>query len=464
MCSSDLDDIPKEVLEQETVSDMLSALGDPYTEYFTPEEYKAFMASMSDTSLVGIGVVFSRTGLLIDENGLAIDQILEGSPAAKGGLEVGDCLLAIDGYSLIGLDLDTAAAYIRGEEGSQVTVTYRRNNVTRDTVLTRATVVVAATTTQLIDGHIGYISCTTFGDETAGHFRDGIETYGDQVDTWIVDLRSNLGGSAEAATECAGYFTGPGYMSILRDGSDQYSAYSHSDSALTLYPVIVLVDPYSASASEIFASTIQSYRAGIVVGTRTYGKGVAQIVVDQNYMPDYFPDGDAIKITAYRFYSPNGNTTDQIGVLPELLVDNELSAAVSLLLNSAQNRESKANTLRVDFSWRWYVDLDLAVSEPYQDAFLALLNALPDGTKLYRSDSIHSEADWTPVTKEELAQEYSLSISGTGFSDSEDSTYAHAISVLKTYGLLNGLKMAPLLPVKPFAAMSFARFLPPPST
>ena len=78
-----IDDIPKEVLEQETVSDMLSALGDPYTEYFTPEEYKAFMASMSDTSLVGIGVVFSRTGLLIDENGLAIDQILEGSPAAK---------------------------------------------------------------------------------------------------------------------------------------------------------------------------------------------------------------------------------------------------------------------------------------------------------------------------------------------------------------------------------------------
>ena len=93
-------------------------------------------------------------------------------------------------------------------------------------------------------------------------------------------------------------------MSILRDGSDQYSAYSHSDSALTLYPVIVLVDPYSASASEIIASTIQSYRAGIVVGTRTYGKGVAQIVVDQNYMPDYFPDGDAIKITAYRFILP----------------------------------------------------------------------------------------------------------------------------------------------------------------
>lgn len=440
-----IDEVPVDVYEQTDVKSMIAALGDPYTEYFTPEEYQAFVDSMSDTRLVGIGVVFPRTGLPIDDLGLVIEQVLEDSPAAQVGLMPGDSILSVDDHSLIGLDLDSAVAYIRGEEGSQVTLTYRRDGEIRNAVLTRSTVVVAATTTQLIDDHIGYIRCTTFGDETADHFRDGIETYGSQVDVWIVDLRSNLGGSTDAATECAGYFTGPGYMSILRDSADQYSAYTHKDSPLTLYPVIVLVDPYSASASEIFASAIQSHRAGIVVGTRTYGKGVAQIVLDQSYMPDYFPDGDAIKITAYRFYSPNNNTTDQIGVIPNLLTDNDLTFAVAQLLASDPNSRSESGTLRVDLSWRWYIDLALAADETYRDAFRALLNAIPDGTGLYLKGE--DPSDWDPVTKEALDQAYQLSLSGTEFSDLENGTYTHAVSMLKTYGLVNGFEDGSFAPL-----------------
>lgn len=441
-----IDEIPPEVLEQTDVKRMVDALGDPYTEYFTAEEYQAFVASMSDSSLVGIGVVFTRTGLPIDETGLAIDQVLEDSPASRVGLMAGDCILSVDGNSLVGLDLDTAVTYIRGEEGTQLTITYLRDGTPQEAVLTRATVVVAATTTQLIDGHIGYISCTTFGEETAGHFRDGIETYGDQVDVWIVDLRSNLGGSAEAATTCAGYFTGSGYMSILRDGAGQYTAYSYKDSSLTLYPVIVLVDPYSASASEIFASAIQSYRAGIVVGDRTYGKGVAQVVLDQSYLPEYFPDGDAIKITAYRFYSPSGNTTDQIGVLPNVLTDDEYSAAAALLLASDPNDRSEAGTLRVDLSWRWYIDLALAADEAYQDAFRALLEAIPEGTGLYLREA--GQTDPVPVTRDDLCQAYGLTLGRQEFSDLDQATYTHAINVLQTYRLLNGYEDGTVAPLK----------------
>lgn len=440
-----IDEIPQEVFEQTDVKSMVSALGDPYTEYFTPEEYQAFMASMSDSRLVGIGVVFTRTGALIGETGLAIDQVLADSPASRGGLLAGDCILSVDGHSLVGLDLDSAAEYIRGEEGSQVTITYLREGTVQKAVLTRSTVVVAATTTQLIDDHIGYINCTTFGDETADHFRDGIETYGDQVDVWIVDLRSNLGGSAEAATECAGYFSGAGYMSILRDGADQYSAYAHQESPLTLFPVIVLVDQYSASASEIFASAIQSHRAGIVVGTRTFGKGVAQVVIDQNYLPDYFQDGDAIKITAYRFYSPDGNTTDQIGVLPNLLTDDEYSSAVALLLASDPDGMSESGTLRVDLSWRWYIDLGLATDETYHDAFEVMLDALPDGTSLYLKGS--DLTDWTPITKEKLAETYGLTLAHTDFSDLSESSFPHAIRVLQTYALLNGFEDGTVAPL-----------------
>lgn len=428
-----IDEIPPAVLEAETVKDMVAALGDPYTEYFTPEEYAAFLSSMSDSSLVGIGVVFSRSSGPIGPEGLMIEQVLENSPASRGGLKAGDRILSVDGHTLEPVDLDTAAEWIRGEEGTTVTITYIRDGEHYSADLVRATVVVAATTTQLLDGHIGYISCSTFGNETAGHFKDGIETYGEQADLWIVDLRSNLGGSAEAATECAGYFAGKGYMSILRDSSDAYSAYYHEEDPLTLYPVIVLVDQYSASASEIFASAIQSYRSGIVIGTRTYGKGVAQIVADQNSMPDYFPDGDAIKITSYRFFSPNRNTTDQIGVLPHILLAPE-DVGAALLLRSSPAPDATA-TLRIDLSWRWYVDLDSALTEENQSSLLALLMALPYGTKLYLSNDTSVE---NPVTVAELCEFYSLPYLSSVFSDSADSMFPDALNILKTYDILKG--------------------------
>ena len=428
-----IDEVPSAALEAATVKDMVAALGDPYTEYFTPEEYEIFLASMSDSKLVGIGVVFSRRGDLIGPDGLLIEQVLEDSPASRGGLMTGDRIISVDGNLLDEVDLDTATSWIRGEEGSSVSITYRREGDTHTVELVRSLVVVAATTTQLLDGHIGYINCTTFGTETAGHFREGLETYGDQADLWVVDLRSNLGGSAEAATECAGYFTGRGYMSILRDGSNTYSAYYHEEDPLTIYPVIVLVDQHSASASEIFASAIQSYRSGIVVGTRTYGKGVAQIVADQDSMPEYFPDGDAIKITSYRFFSPNGNTTDQIGVLPHILLSPE-DIGAALLLRSSPKSQAKA-TLRIDLSWRWYVDLDSALSAENKPLFQALIHALPQNTKLHLKNDDFSEV---PITAREFCEIYELPYQASDFKDVSDSLYPDILSILKTYDMLRG--------------------------
>lgn len=430
-----IDEVPAEALEKDTIQEMVSALGDPYTQYYTAEEYQLFLDSMSDSSLVGIGVVLTQTGLPVAENGLPIDQILENSPAATGGLMVGDLILAVDGQSIIGMDLESVTSRIRGEEGSTVTITYERNGEIQDVSLTRATVVVAATTSELIDGHIGYIQCTTFGNETAQHFREGLETYADQANVWIVDLRSNLGGSAVAATECAGYFTGPGYMSILRDGSDHYSAYTHTDEARTIFPVIVLVDEKSASASEIFASTIQSQKAGIVVGTRTYGKGVAQIVGDQENYPDYFPDGDALKITAYRFYTPNGNTTDQVGVIPDLVVDDEFTLPIARLLASDPDETALGGTLRLHRTWRWTIDLAYATQEENLSTLEALLNVLPYDEVLYFKEN--SASDWATITCDVLAQGYGLELTHTDVSELENEDYAHILSAFEAYGLMD---------------------------
>lgn len=433
-----IDEVPPSALEQPTIKEMVAALGDPYTEYFTPEEYVEFVNSMSDTSLVGIGVVYTRSGdNIITSTGLVLEQVLPDSPAARGGLMAGDAIIAVDEKSTIGEDIDVVTSWIRGEEDTPVSVTYRRGDEETTVVLTRATVTMPATTTELLDGHIGYISCTTFGEETVGHFKDGIEAYQDQADLWIVDLRSNLGGATDAATTAASLFTGTGwYMSILRDGSGSYSAYYATEEAMTLHPVIVLVDPYSASSSEIFAAAIQSTASGIVLGSRTFGKGVAQIVMDKDYLPEYFPDGDAIKITTFRFYSPIGNTTDQVGVLPDLLIDPEYTAAVASLFRSNPPADT-SNALRVDLTWRWYIDLDMATSEEYIDAFQVLLNSLPLQTKLYREGEALSQ--WTATSVKALCQEYRLEYLPPLFEDHEDSQYPDALSILKTYGLVHGM-------------------------
>ncbi|MFQ7853946.1 MAG: S41 family peptidase [Flavonifractor plautii] len=115
--------------------------------------------------------------------------------------------------------------------------------------------------------------------------------------------RGNGGGEVDAAMGAAGCFTGSGVLAYLKDSTGAYGAYGSNDDARTLSPVIVLTDGETASASELFASDIRDTNTGILVGGRTFGKGVAQTVLDQRALPDYFPDGDAIKITSYRFYA-----------------------------------------------------------------------------------------------------------------------------------------------------------------
>ncbi|MFR1051514.1 MAG: S41 family peptidase [Lachnospirales bacterium] len=425
-----VDSVPEAVLNQPSISDMIEALGDPYTQYFTPEEYQRFNASMSDASLVGIGVVFTVT-----EEGLLLDRVLDASPALEAGLRGGDLILQVDGHSVLGQDSNTVTGWIQGKEGTQVKLVYRRDGQEATAVLTRKMIVIPATTTELLDGHIGYIRCTTFGNETVGHFREGITAYKDQATAWIVDLRSNTGGVTEAATEAAGLFTGVGEMAYLRDGEGEYGAYYHKEEGLTLYPVIVLVDSYTASASEIFASAIRDRGAGIVVGTRTFGKGVAQSVLDEDSMPDFFADGDAIKITSHRFYSPAGNTTDQVGVIPNLLVDPSYTADIAYLLAGADPKGNNQNTLRLDLDWQWYIDLSTAAGTDYRDAFQALLNAVPDNKDLWLSNG---SGGWTRSSASAVAQRVGLTYQAPVFPDQEDSDYLTPLSVLKTYGLISG--------------------------
>lgn len=427
-----VDEIPDQVLNQPTVEDIVLALGDPYTQYMTAEEYSEFTASMQDEVVVGIGV-----SLMADEAGLRAAGVFSGSSAAEAGLQAGDIITAVDGKSTAGEIIDMAAGWIRGEEGTQVTVTVLHADGTeQDYTLTRKRVVIPATTSEEVDDHICYIVCDTFGSETLGHFQEAMDTYADGTDHWIVDLRGNPGGDVAAASNSLGLFLGQGPMVYLRDGQGSYSAYFSFQDSQTMYPVMILTSPWTASASEIFSSALRDMGDGLLIGSRTFGKGVAQVVLDQDAIPDYFEDGSAIKITAYRYFSPNGNTADQIGVIPHLLVPYEDAANVAYLLCAETPASDNLGMLRIHLgSWRWYLDLDQAAEEENRTAMRELLEALPPEAELFRG---RGGTNWSEITAAEIADSLGLDFTPRTFADAAGSGYQTEINTLKTYDMVKG--------------------------
>lgn len=426
-----IDEVPQSVLDQETVRQMVEALGDPYTQYFTAEEYSQFNSSMEDTGLVGIGL-----SMLTLPEGLLIQRAYAGAPAAEGGLRAGDLIIAVDGKSVTGDNLLVAASWLQGKEGTQVKVTYLRDGVEHTVTLTRRAVVIPATYTELVDGHIGYIDCNTFGTDTLTHFLEGLETYGSQADHWLVDLQGNGGGMIDAAASTSACFTGNDLTCYFRDKEKRISPFGIQQEQQTTAPVIVLTDENTASASELFAAAIRDNNAGLVVGSRTYGKGVAQSVFDQQSLPDYFPDGDALKITVYRLYSSVGTTTNTIGVFPHLLVNSALASDVAMLLSGTSPQDT-GNTVRIDFGWKWYIDLDAALSETGRPTFTALLEALPETAAVLEGTG--GADGWADTTPAALAEKYGLTgYTPRTFSDIADSPYRQAIQLLATYEVLQG--------------------------
>ncbi|MBM6869072.1 S41 family peptidase [Pseudoflavonifractor phocaeensis] len=420
-----IDDVSQEVLAQPTIDAMLSALGDRYTTYFTADEYAAFLASMEDVQLTGIGVKMQAS-----ENGPVVVEVLAGSPALEAGLQAGDLITAVDGVSTAGLEMGAVSALIQGQEGTQVTITYLRDGVSAACTLTRSSILVAATSAQLLEDHVGLLTCTTFGHDTYAHFTEALDQF-PQADRWIVDLRDNGGGLTQAALDTLSVFTGGGIKCYFMDGSAQLSALEAKREQISSAPLIVLTDGGTASASEIFSAGIRDLKAGLVIGGRTYGKGVAQSVLDQYTNPELF-DGDAMKITTVRFYTASGSTTDTVGVIPHLLVSPDLAQEVALLLSAAPPSGGTAGYYRLDLNGSWYISQKAALAQP--EVFAQLLAAIPPTAALWQG----SGDGWNSVQPQQAAADHSIPFQSRLFSDVEGSPYAQSIQRLAVYGVVLG--------------------------
>lgn len=427
-----VDGVPPKVLELDSLDAILEAIGDPYTFYMTPEQYDAFNKSVNGQTVVGIGATVETAY----DGGYRIMSVLPNSPALEAGIRPGDILTAVDSVP-VSPDVDPRIP-VTGQEGTVVTLTINRNGQTLEFTLTRRAVLIPIVTYEQRDS-AGYIDCISFGSSTAETILEAIEAMDDGVSVWIMDLRSNPGGDSGSTAASASLFTGGGIMLYFRDGAGNYNfTYTlPSFPDMTDKPVIVLTSGHSASGSELFAGDIRTYTAGITLGQRTFGKGTAQIVLDERNC-EYMEGGEAMKITAYRFFSPDGATNHITGVLPTLLISPENAEAAAMLLTCAASPYPE-NHLKIDIAGQtFYINVNKAIEEENRPAFTELLEALPLSARvLYSTGKSWDRCE--PVSPDALARDLGLTdFSPRTFSDTEDSEFAREIDTLAIYRILKG--------------------------
>lgn len=420
-----IDEIPEEILALPTIEEITNALGDPYTYYMTAEQYAAFQSDMGDTNVVGIGVMVEKTG-----DGLLVSGIAPDAPAERAELQVGDLIVAADGTTIQEAGSpDALAALITGEAGTDVTITILREGRELELTLTREAVVFPTVTGQVVDDHIGWLSCSSFGETSGSYFEEYITAEDEAADRWVVDLRSNPGGSATAVIQAVGYVLGNYDVAYVVDRQGSLSVWRPNPfpveiPGLIQEPLVVLVDGNSASASELFAAAMRDYGYGLIIGTRTFGKGIAQNVFELS-------DGSAFKITTNRYYSPNYVTPDRSGVLPHLVVDANLADEVARLLCGTAEEQASEDVLVLQLAGQtWYVHREEAVSEAYAPAFAELLSAIAPNTPM--------TLDGKAVTPAEVSEAWGVDYVSRWFGDVADSLYGDEINTLASLGVLLG--------------------------
>lgn len=317
---------------------MMNGLGDPYTVYYTKEEYKALNED-TEGKYSGIGAVVSQNS---NTKIITIVKIFDNSPANDAGLQVGDIIDKIDGEEVAGTDMDILVkTKIRGEEGTSFKMTVLRGDERKEVELDliRRSIEVETVAGKMLDNNIGYIAVSQFDAVTSEQFKSNIESLQSQGMTkLIVDLRGNPGGLLDQVVDMLDYILPDGLVLYTEDKYGKREEYYSDGSHELKIPMVVLVNENSASASEVFTATFRDFEWGTVVGKTTFGKGIVQ-----NVLP--LGDGTAVKITTQHYYPPSGYDLHKVGIKPDLEVDlnegakigtdsdNQLSAAIDILKN-----------------------------------------------------------------------------------------------------------------------------------
>lgn len=305
-------EINDEELIEGAVKGYVDALGDPYTTYYTKKEMKTIMEE-TNGNFVGIGVYMTKD---LEKNAILIIKPIENSPAEKAGILPGDLITKVDDVEYTGDKLEEASNKIRGEEGTKVKLEIYRNGETKTFELTRTKVVVSHVTTKVLNNDIGYIAISDFEGECASEFETKYKQLEKQgIKKLIIDIRNNGGGIVDEALKIVNMLVDKdSTLLITKDKSDKEEVTKATEKPIINIPTVVLVNEYSASASEILAGALKDNGKATLVGTKTYGKGIIQEL-------HQLSDGSGLKITVSEYYTPNHNAIHKIGITPDVEVD-----------------------------------------------------------------------------------------------------------------------------------------------
>ncbi|MDN5277311.1 MAG: carboxyl-terminal processing protease [Clostridiales bacterium] len=293
------------------IKGMTAALGDPYTTYFTAEEYKEFIVQ-TQGSYAGVGLMVT-----VDEkdNLITVVRAFKDSPAAKAGIQQGDKIIKVEDLEVTGSELDKAVSMMKGEPGTKVNITILRDGQPLNFTLERAVIEIPDMEYRMIGDGIGYIWLYQFDENSPKNFKSAVEELkGQGMKGLVLDLRGNPGGLLQACTEIADMLLPEGLIVYSENRQGRGEKY-YSDKEYLGIPLVVLVNEYSASASEVLSGAIQDYGVGTIIGKTTFGKGLVQ------GLRGPFRDGSALKITVAKYFTPKGRDIHQKGVVPDIEVD-----------------------------------------------------------------------------------------------------------------------------------------------
>lgn len=312
------------------IREMLKKLGDPYTRFMDPEEFKNMQVETSG-ELTGVGIQLAQDE---ETKKLVVIAPIEDTPAFKAGVLAKDVITKIDGKSTQGMDVNDAVKLIRGQEGTSVTLTIERGKKDIDYQLTRAKIEihpVRYNAQNTPTGKIGYIRLNQFSANAPEEMRNAIkELEKQQVTGYVLDLRSNPGGLLYASVQIAQMWINEGGIVSTVDRQGETDRQQANNRALTDKPLVVLVDGGSASASEILSGALQDDKRATLVGTKTFGKGLVQSVRGLG-------DGSGLAVTIAKYLTPNGRDINKHGIDPDVVSE----------LTDAQRKQLQQDRTRV---------------------------------------------------------------------------------------------------------------------
>ena len=300
--------VSEEDLIDGALKGLFEGLNDPYSQYYTSDEFQTLKEQTSG-SFVGIGVYI---GVNSENDKITIISPIEGSPAQKSGIKSGDVVVKVNRKSIESKTVDEVIKQIKGKENTTVNLTVERDGKEIDFDITRKTIVTKSVSSEVKEDNIGYLRITSFDENTYKEFKENLSNLKEKgIKGLVIDLRDNPGGLLDVCVDIADDLIGEGTIVYTKDNKGETQYYKSDKNKVDL-PIVVLINENSASASEILTAAIVDNKAGIAVGTTSYGKGLVQSVKE-------FNDGTGYKLTTAQYYTPNGDYINKQGIKPDIV-------------------------------------------------------------------------------------------------------------------------------------------------